>query len=129
MVLALAVLLAAIGAIHAEDKPKKGSLTHVVLFTMKEGTKKSDMNEAIADCHKMLAKIKAVRSVKAGQPTKEKAESVVKTDYDFALVITVDDFKGLKAYIDDPLHKDFVKKHGKNFDVSKLRVYDFTDDK
>jgi hypothetical protein len=129
MVLAVAVLLVAMGAVCAEEKAKTGGLTHVVLFTMKEGTPKKAMEEAIADCHKMLAKIKSVRSVKAGKPTKEKAEKVVKTDYDFALVISVDDFKGLKAYLEDPIHKEFVEKHGKNFDITKLRVYDFVDQK
>lgn len=128
-VLALAVLLAATCTLRAEEKMKKGGLTHVVLFTMKEDAPKSAMAEAIADCHKMLSKIKAVRGVKAGKPTKEKAEPVVKTDYDFALVIMVDDFEGLKSYLKDPIHLEFVKKHGKHFDISKLRVYDFIDGK
>jgi hypothetical protein len=96
---------------------------------MKEGTPEKMVDEVIADCHKMLGKIRSVRSLKAGLSDKEKAEPVTTTGYHIGMVILVDDFAGLKAYLEDPIHVEFVKKYGKYFDISKLKVYDFTDDK
>lgn len=131
-IVAFGAVLALASVAAAEDrKPagKKDVLVHVVIFTMKEGTAASKVDEVIADCHKMLGKIKAVRGVKAGRPTKEAAEKFVQRNYDLGLVILVDDFKGLKEYLDDPIHVEFVKKHGKFFDIEKLKVFDFTDGK
>jgi hypothetical protein len=127
----MVALLALTGVVLAEDKPaaKKDVVIHAVIFTMKEGTPDKMVDEVIADCHKMLAKIKSVRSLKAGRPTKERAEKVTATGYHVGMVILVDDFAGLKAYLDDPIHKEFVEKWIKHFDISKLKVYDFTDDK
>ncbi|MBY0230605.1 MAG: Dabb family protein, partial [Gemmataceae bacterium] len=99
---------------------------HVVLFTMKKGTDAKAIDEVIKDCHGILSKIPAVRSVKAGRPTKEKAEKFVRDDYHVALIVMVDDYEGLKAYHVDPKHKEFVEKHGKLFDLDTLRVFDFT---
>jgi hypothetical protein len=112
-------------------KAKKagGGYVHVVLFTLKKDAPAGAIDEVIADCHKMLGKIEAVRSVKAGRPSKDVAEKVVKTDYDVGLLVLVDDSKGIKAYLEDPLHVAFVKKHGKHFDMKKLRVFDFVDQK
>ena len=129
---ALAVVGLLAGAAGAEDKPKpaaKGGYVHVVLFTMKKDAPKDAMSKAIADCHTMLSKIKAVRSVKVGRPAKDATPEVAKKDYDFALLIVVDDAAGLKAYLEDPDHVAYVKKHGKHFDMDKLRVYDFADQK
>ena len=36
---------------------------------------------------------------------------------------------GLRAYIDDPLHKEFVAKYVKYFDMQQLQVFDFEDQK
>jgi hypothetical protein len=112
-----------------EKKSEKSSLSHVVLFKFKKDAPAGTTDAVIADCHKLLAKIPAVRSVKAGKPTKEKAEKFVKDDYDVALIITVDDYEGLLAYHKHPLHKEFVEKHGKHIDLDALRVFDFTDGK
>jgi hypothetical protein len=137
--LAVALILAASG--QAQDKPgvktakldlpKKagGAYVHVVIFTLKKDAPANAVDDVIKDCHDMLAKISSVRSVKAGRPSKEVAEKVVKTDYDIGLVVLVDDFAGIEAYQKDPLHLAFVKKHGKYFDMKKLAVFDFVDAK
>lgn len=124
----MVALLALAGVVFAEEK-KEGPVVHAVVFTMKEGTPESMVAEVIKDCHGMLAKIKSVRSLKAGRPTKERAEKVTATGYHVGMVIIVDDFAGLKAYLDDPIHQEFVKKWIKHFDIEKLKVYDFTDDR
>jgi len=124
--LTLAAVLACTTPTLAEDKPvSAGGLAHVVFFKMKADTPAAAVDEVIADCKKILAKIPAVRSVKVGRPTKEKAEKFVKDDYDVALIVMVDDYKGLLAYHKDPLHLKFVEKHGKLFDLDTLRVFDF----
>jgi hypothetical protein len=127
----VAGLLAA-GA-RAEEKAGKakagGGYLHVVIFSLKKDAPTGTVDELIADCHKMLGKISVVRSVKAGRPSKEVAEKVVKTDYDVGLLVQLDDFKGVKAYLVDPLHLEFVKKYGKYFDMKQLKVFDFVDEK
>jgi len=45
------------------------------------------------------------------------------------LLVLVDDSDGLKAYLEDPKHLAFVKKHEKHFDMEKLQVFDFVDQK
>ena len=125
--IALAILA---GAAAADKAPvKQGGLGHVVFFTMKKGTPPSAIDEVIADCHKILSKIPGVRSVKAGRATRDKAEKFVKADYDVALIVILDDYAALKAYHVADKHLEFVKKHGKLFDLATLRVYDFTDGK
>jgi hypothetical protein len=128
-ILASLLLLAVVPLAHAEEK--KGMLVHAVIFTLKkdtpEGKGGEKVDEVIADCHKMLSKIKSVRKVMAGRPTKEKAEPITQTGYDVGMIILVDDFAGLKAYLEDPIHVEFVKKWGKSFDIEKLKVYDFID--
>jgi hypothetical protein len=130
-ILGVAAVLALAAGARAEDKAAgkgKGGYIHVVIFTMKEDAPSGAVDEVIADCHKMLGKISAVRSVKAGRPSKQVAEKIVKTDYDVGLLVTVDDFAGIKAYLEDPLHVAFVKKHGKHFEMKQLRIFDFIDE-
>ena len=110
-------------------KSEKGGYVHVVVFKMKADAPKGATSQAIADCHAMLSKIKSVRAVKAGRPAAEATPKFALRDYDFALLIQVDDAAGLKSYLDDPLHVAYVEKHGKHFDMEKLRVFDFADQK
>ena len=129
-----AMLLLLATSVQAEEKAGKaakttGGYVHAVIFTMKKDAPASAVDDVIADCHTMLGKISVVRSVKAGRPSKEVAEKIVKTDYDVGLLVLVDDFEGIKAYIKDPLHVEFVKKHGKYFEMKKLMIFDFVDQK
>lgn len=134
VMLTLAVVLVVGLAARAEGKKvavkkETGGYVHVVLFKMKKDTTAKDVEAVVEDCHKMLAKIKAVRSVKVGRPAEKASPRVAKKDYDLALLVLVDDADGLTSYLDDPLHLAFVKKHGKNFDMEKLRVFDFMNQK
>lgn len=109
-------------------KAAKGNYVHVVIFTMKKDTPASALADIAKDCHKMLGKIKTVRGVKVGKPAKDATPQYAKKNYDLALVILVDDYAGLKAYLDDPVHVAFVKKYDKYFDMDKLQVFDFIDE-
>jgi hypothetical protein len=111
------------------DAKAGGGYVHVVLFTMKKDTSASTVDEVIGDCHKMLGKIAAVRSVQAGRRADKGTPKVAKTNYDVGLLVRVDDFEGLEKYLEDPLHVGFVKKHEKHFDMDKLQVFDFVDKK
>jgi hypothetical protein len=116
-------------AAAAEERPSpagaRGDYLHVVVFRLKKEAPKSALPEVIADCHAMLAKIPSVRQVKAGRPAEKATPKLARTDYDLALLVVLDDHDGLTAYLDHPLHVAFVKKHGKHFDVERLRVFDF----
>ena len=50
---------------------------------------------------------------------------VPKMEYDFALLVLVENADGLEKYLKDPLHLKFVDKHGPFFDMEKLPVFDF----
>src|SRR4051794_29290145 len=94
MVLAGLVLLVG-GAAGAEEAKSKGGYVHVVIFTMKKDAPAKAIDEAAADCHKMLAKISHVRLVKVGKPADKATPRFAKKDYDLALLVLVDDFDGL----------------------------------
>jgi hypothetical protein len=137
-VLAALVALAVVSAALADDNPpvkakpaakSTGGYVHVVLFTMKKGTPASAIDEVLTDCHKMLGKISSVRTVKAGRPAEKATPKFARKNFDLALLVLVDDFKGLEAYLEDPKHLAFVKKHEKLFDMEKLQVFDFADKK
>jgi hypothetical protein len=110
-----------------EKREKRGAApyVHCVVFRMKKDAAKDAVESAIADCHKLLAKIPSVRSVRAGRPAAKATPDVPKMQYDFALLVLVDDAEGLEAYLKHPLHLQFVEKHGPAFDAEKLQVFDF----
>lgn len=127
--LAAAGLVLCAAAIQAREEQKMAPLVHCVIFRMKKDAPADAVDQVIADCHKMLAKIKSVRSVRAGKPAQTGTDEKLKKPFDVGLLVLCDDVAGLKAYIDDPLHKEFVAKYGKYFDIEQLQVFDFEDAK
>ena len=126
---AVAALVLCAAAAQAREEQKMAPLVHCVIFRMKKDAPADAVDQVIADCHNMLAKIKSVRSVRAGRPAKTGTDERLKKPFDVGLLVLCDDVAGLKAYIDDPLHKEFVAKHGKYFDIEQLQVFDFEDKK
>ncbi len=127
--LAMAGLVLCAAAAPAREEQKMAPLVHCVIFRMKKDAPADAVEQVIADCHKMLAKIRSVRSVRAGRPAKTGTDKELKKPFDVGLLVLCDDVAGLKAYIDDPLHKEFVAKYGKYFDIEQLQVFDFEDQK
>lgn len=130
MVLAIGAAVCAVPAEEAKsDKKGQAPFAHVVIFRMKKDAPKDAVDKAIADCRELLAKIPSVRSVRAGRPAVKATEEkgIPKMEYDFALLVLVDDADGLETYLKHPLHLDFVKKHGPYFDREKLQIFDFLD--
>lgn len=126
MVMAVGILASALPGDEGKSA-KKGSapFAHVVIFRMKKDAPKDAVDKAIADCQELLAKIPAVHSVRAGRPAAKGTPDVPKMEYDFGLLILVEDADGLKSYLEHPLHLKFVEKHGPYFDMEKLQVFDF----
>ncbi len=94
---------------------------------MKKDAPKDAVEKAITDCHESLAQIQWVRSISVGRPAAKGTPDVPKMEYDFALIVFVDDAAGLEKYLKSPLHLKFVDKHGPFFDMKKLQVFDFMD--
>ncbi len=115
------------GAADKEKPVGKGPppYVHAVVFTLKKDAPADEVETAIADCHAMLEKIATVRHLWAGRPAEKGTPKLARTDYQFALVIVLDDADGLQKYLEDPIHLKFVEKHGKYFDMDKLAVFDF----
>ncbi|HEY1860659.1 MAG TPA: Dabb family protein [Gemmataceae bacterium] len=112
----------------AEGKPAaKPGFSHVVIFYLTKDAPKEEADALIADCHEMLAKISTVRDLKAGKPSDKGTPMVSRTDYHVGLLVLFDDADGMKSYLDDKLHQDFINKHGKYLDRDKLIVVDFQD--
>jgi|YelNatPaOPRAMG01_1025707.scaffolds.fasta_scaffold414971_1 hypothetical protein len=127
LVVAIGTTANAVSADAKSDKKGHAPYAHVVVFRMKENAPKDAVEKALADCHELLAKIPSVRSVRAGRPAAKGTPDVPKMQYDFALLVLVEDADGLEAYLKHPLHLEFVKKHGPYFDREKLQVFDFLD--
>jgi hypothetical protein len=104
---------------------------HCVVFHLKKDAPKDEADKIVADCHELLEKIPTVRVLKVGRPTPEEKATGKNAahDYDVALMILFDDFTGAKTYVDHEKHKKFVELHGKYFEMEKLQVFDFQDEK
>jgi Stress responsive A/B Barrel Domain len=136
---ALAVLVLSAAALAADpvktttsvDKTVVPATVHAVVFRMKKDAPADAVEKVVADCHAMLETIPTVRMLKAGRPlpADQATPKVAAQDYDVALVIFFDDAAGLKTYLEHETHLAFVKKHGQYFDMEKLQVFDFGDQK
>jgi hypothetical protein len=110
-----------------EDKAagKAPPYVHVVVFRLAKDAPEGESEALITDCHEMLAKISSVRELRVGRPAEKATPNVAKKDFQVALLVLFDDADGLKTYLDDKLHLDFINKHGKHLDREKLEVFDF----
>jgi hypothetical protein len=129
-VLGVAVLLtvrsAAVSAGEQGGAKKMGRYVHTVIFYLKKDAPKTEVEGLIRDSHKLLAKIPTVRSLSAGRPAAKATPKVAATDYQVGLLVTFDDYNGLKTYLDHPLHTEYLEKHSKHWE--KVAVYDFVNE-
>lgn len=102
---------------------KQPNYVHVVIFNLKKDAPKGEDKAIIEDTHELLAKIPSVKGIRVGAPAEKGTPDLASKDYQLGLVVLVDDFDGLKAYLDHPLHLKFVEKHLKH--LEKPVVYDF----
>jgi hypothetical protein len=111
--------------VETKKAVKEAPLTHVVIFQLKKDSGADAIESIITDSHEMLTKIPTVRGLKVGRPSEKSKGGPVVQDYQVGLLVMFDDYDGLKTYNDHEQHKNYVKKHGKDFD--KVLVYDFVD--
>jgi hypothetical protein len=109
------------------DKKGMAPYVHTVIFYLKKDPPKDAIDSAIADAHKMLAKIPSVRGLWIGKPAVKATPKFAAKDYDIGLLVLFDNYDGLQEYLDHKLHTQFVEKHGKNFE--KVTVFDFMNQK
>jgi hypothetical protein len=102
-----------------------GPYVHVVIFRMKKDAPKEAVEKAIADCHEWLAKAPGVCSVRAGRPADKGTPGVPKMEYDFALLVLLENADALQEYLDSALHKKFLDRHEPSFEMTKVQVFDF----
>ena len=122
LLLAAFCVVAVAGPIGAADKADAPYI-HAVIFYLKKDAPKDEAKALIADATELLAKIPTVRSVKAGLPAEKSTPKFAITDYQVGLLVTFDNFDGLKTYLEHPLHLKYVEKHEKH--IEKVLVYDF----
>lgn len=115
----------AAAAAAVADKP--APYVHTVIFYLKKDAPAGTTEALVADCHRVLAKIKSVRGVWAGKPADKATPKFAVMDYQVGLLVLFDNADGLQTYLEDPLHEEFVKKHGQHLD--KVLVYDFMSQK
>ncbi len=105
------------------DSVKNAPYVHAVIFYLKKDAPAGEVDSLIEDTHKLLGKISTVRGLWVGKPAAKATPEYAIKDYHVGLLVLFDDFDGLKKYLDDPLHQQYLDKHGKHWD--KVPVYDF----
>jgi hypothetical protein len=96
---------------------------HTVIFYLKKDAPAGAADGLIADAHKLLAKVPSVKVIRAGKPAEKATPNLAVKDYHVALLVLFDDYDGLKAYDEHPLHKEYVQKHIPH--MERVVVYDF----
>lgn len=74
-------------------------ITHVVLMKFKEENKHSNLLEAQQRLRAMFGRVPTLRALEVGLHGAPSARAL-----DLALITRFDDFAGLRAYADDPVH-------------------------
>jgi hypothetical protein len=117
---------------RAADKDamaEKAAFVHAVIIRLNKDAPTGEVGAILKDSRDLLAQIPSVREVRAGTPSDKGTPKLARSDYDVGLLVLFDDADGLKAYLEHPMHQEFVKRHNKNLDMDKLLVYDFMDQK
>ena len=101
-----------------------GTVSHVVVCTLKNHGNEADRNKLI-DAARELRKISGVMDVEVGTVLPSDRPVVV-GDYDVAMVVFFRDESYMKKYLTDPIHVKLVKEVLEPLtDATKTKVYDF----
>src|SRR5262245_30068640 len=122
-------LTAAPGPAQEKAAPKTAPYVHCVIFHLKKDAPGGAADGLISDAYDILAKIPTVRGIQAGKPAAKATPDFAKKDYQVGLLVLFDNFEGLETYLKHPLHTQYVEKHLKHVDETKLTVYDFINPK
>ena len=99
-----------------------GSVSHVVVCTLKNHGNEADRNKLI-DAARELRKINGVSDIEVGTCLPSDRPIVV-GDYDVAMVVFFRDESYMKKYLVDPMHVKLAKEVLEPL-TSKIVVYDF----
>lgn len=103
------------------DALKKGGYVHVATYKLKAEAPSTAIRSFIDDAQLQLLKIRGVRWLWIGERDENSASG--SKEYHVAMTVIFDDLRGLKGFQDDPIQKQFWKKHEKNWEASLS--YDF----
>jgi len=101
---------------------QNGSISHVVVCTLKNHGNEADRNKLI-DAARELRKINGVSDIEVGTCLPSDRPIVV-GDYDVAMVVFFRDESYMKKYLADPMHLKLAKEVLEPL-TSKIVVYDF----
>jgi len=101
---------------------QNGSISHVVVCTLKNHGNEADRNKLI-DAARELRKINGVSDIEVGTCLPSDRPIVV-GDYDVAMVVFFRDESYMKKYLADPMHVKLAKEVLEPL-TSKIVVYDF----
>jgi hypothetical protein len=95
---------------------------HTVYFWTKPNTPAAAVDQLIADCHALLAKIPTVKHLWAGRPANTPRD-VVDNSYAVGLTVVLHDSAGHDAYQVHELHLQFIARNKQHW--QRVQVYDF----
>jgi hypothetical protein len=107
----------------AAEGVRRAPYVHAVMFYLKKDAPTSEVDSLLKDSGALLGKIPSVKALWFGKPAKQATPDVAAKDYHVGLLVLFDDYKGLKEYLDHPLHQKFLDRHKQYWD--KTPVYDF----
>ncbi|GLQ30197.1 Dabb family protein [Litoribrevibacter albus] len=107
---------------RAPKEEMKGRVQHVVLIWFKSDVSEQYIKK-VTDETKQLTHIPGVITVNAGQAIPSD-RPMVDDSFDLGVTMTFDSVADMKAYVNHPEHKAFLKRYimGK---VEKLSIFDF----
>ena len=124
MLLLMTLSLASCAKILYAPMYQTGSVSHVVVCTLKNHGNEADRMKLI-EAARELRKINGVFDVEVGTVLPSDRPVVV-GDYDVAMVVFFRDASYMQKYLTDPIHVKLVKEVLEPLtDMSKTKVYDF----
>jgi predicted RNase H-like nuclease (RuvC/YqgF family) len=94
------------------------AIVHSVIFKIKDGGDEAKAKKTLDDAAKTLAKIEGVRDLYIGKPAAKGAKAA-ESDYQFGMVVILDNAAALQRFLDAPANKALQKS------FEKPTVYDF----
>jgi len=96
---------------------------HAVFFRCKSEMMGEQADVLIRDAVDMLGRIPTVRQVDCGRRDPGAVRDVNDTRFHIGLVVFFRDRSDYEAYLEHPLHVEFVRKHREQW--SEVKAYDF----
>lgn len=106
---------------HMEQKNKQATITHYVLFWLKEGLSDKEV-EDFTGFFEELRKVPNVKSLHYGPAAKSKQRDVVDNSFTYNLLVYFDTLNDLEVYGTHPIHLQAIEKYSNYW--TKVVVHD-----